>query len=209
MKKVYILLIIFLFFSLIFVINNLEIKENDAIEYLNQNDFKTISFEKFLSKSIKLKLGDSYDNYMLEKFIVGLSNTQEIRTMTCYITKKSILGYKRYCIFYDKESNYLKIKEKELDNKEYKDSMIAKEFLNTFDSMKEKTIFPQGKYDYYCIQIDPVSKMNYTISESDSIYVWEDNKLNKLNTNCVVGIGIFVYGEPIRKNDNYIYYFIR
>ncbi|EOC99272.1 hypothetical protein [Caldisalinibacter kiritimatiensis] len=141
---------------------------------------------------------------------MGITSDKQIRLMVIELVENSVLQNKRYSIFYNKDNDYLKVKEKRISKEEAEiDNVLAKDFLTTLDSFKNEIKFPEGDYKYYNIKLLSAGNITMDNSEDNEIYVIDDNGVYKLKDKDVQGLCFYVYGEPLQKGDRPIFYVIK
>ncbi|RKD33431.1 hypothetical protein [Thermohalobacter berrensis] len=206
MKK---LILIFTISILILSIAGCSVKDNEVfIKDFKETSLHEFSMTKFIKDIAKIPLSNSNKNLIIEEFKMGLTKDKKIRLMIIKIAEESKFQNKRYSIFYNKDNNYLKVKENKIDKNEARGRLLAKNFFMKFDRAKNFMRFPEGDYKYYSIDL-----MGYNINlengKNKDLFVIDSKGVYKPKAKEVEGICIFVYGEPLERTDRPKFYVIK
>lgn len=209
MKKIYIISIVLVLCILLISTFNLSDnmdRNNDVVGMLNETDFTTIDFENLIEKVIQSPLKKSTDNILFEKFTLGLTKELEIRTLNCTFTSNNFFSSKRYHVMYKNDTSYFNIHSSRGNNKRENPALQGSTMFEVLETLRDNFVTPEGEHDYYTIELLTPYSSNLTVTEESSKLVFEiggeDSTKNQ-------GIIIFVYGEPVGKNDNPLYYFFK
>lgn len=182
------------------------INQQKFLSYIEENTFESIDFNKLFVESMETSILNSKPKYKVQEFQLGLTDAKEIRLLIGRITVEGFLTDKKYRIFYNRDSDYFKIEKEEIDNFNYSRGLNGRVLLNEFNKLKKESVILKGKYDHYTVEllgdIGPIEPSN------KAIYVWHIDKLMELQEK-VEGAGFYIYGQPIKEDDEIIMYIIQ
>lgn len=179
------------------------IKLETLMDYLNKDTFYNLSISDFSNSILKSDYWSKEGSLKIESFLLKLDKDKKIELLSFLIIDERKSQNKGYAIVYDKEKEGLKIREY-TTNQGANSQLTPVEFFEMLDTIKKNIKLPQGDYSSYCIKL----KNSNVTMPIGNVKIIGDSKDLIVADGKIVGVYFMVYGLPLDKNDEPVFYVI-